>query len=55
VQTDLFDCASSAPPLTGLQRHHDELVDLMGQLLWQAASNAHPNGSEENSDEQDQA
>ncbi|WP_250481258.1 hypothetical protein [Caballeronia sp. GAOx1] len=40
VQTDLFDAAAAAIPLANLQQHHDELVELLSQLLWRVASQA---------------
>jgi hypothetical protein len=40
VQTDLFDAATAPAPLTSLQLHRDELVELLSQLLWQVASQA---------------
>jgi len=52
VQTDLFDCASPVPALTGLQLHHDELVGLMSQLLWEVVSDAGKTRGVENGDEQ---
>jgi len=38
LQTDLFDAAASPAPLTSLQLHRDELVELLSQLLWQVAT-----------------
>ena len=54
AQTDLFDSTSPPPALTSLELHHDELVDLLSQLLWQVANNEGALRSVENSDEQDQ-
>jgi hypothetical protein len=54
VQTDLFDRASSVARLAGLQRHHEEFIDLVSQLLWQVASGADQTQGVEDSDEQDQ-
>lgn len=54
AQTDLFDGAGALPMLTSLQLHHDELVDLLSQLLWQVACDAEGNRHLEDSDEQDQ-
>ena len=39
-QTDLFDAAMTSAPLTNLQLHRDELVELLSQLLWQVAGPA---------------
>ncbi|MHB1700325.1 MAG: hypothetical protein ACYCSN_09340 [Acidobacteriaceae bacterium] len=55
LQADLFDSATALAPLTGLQRHHDELVELLSQLLWQVASRADVAEQLENDDEQDQS
>ncbi len=54
VQTDLFDAAAAPPPLTSLQLHRDELVELLSQLLWQVASQAEADQRLEDGDEQDQ-
>ena len=41
MQTDLFDTARAAAPLTNLQLlHRDELVELLSQLQWQVAGRA---------------
>lgn len=53
-QPDLFESPTALAPLTGLQRHHDALVDLLSQLLWQVASRADAAEQRENDDEQDQ-
>ena len=55
VQNDLF-ISVPAPPalLASLELHHDELVELLSQLLWQVASNPNPIPLQESSDEQDQ-
>lgn len=55
VQTDLFDSAVMPRPLTSLQLHRNELVDLLSQLLWQVASHAGIAHPPENDDEQDQS
>ena len=39
-QPDLFDAAMTSAPLTNLQLHRDELVELLSQLLWQVAGPA---------------
>lgn len=54
VQTDLFDAATARTPLTSLQLHRDELVELLGQLLWQVATQADAGQRPEDDDEQDQ-
>jgi hypothetical protein len=54
LQTDLFDAGASPAPLTSLQLHRDELVDLLSQLLWQVASQADTAQRLEDDDEQDQ-
>lgn len=54
VQADLFDAATTLAPLTGLQQRHDELVDLLSQLLWRVASQAASVQKTEDDDEQDQ-
>ncbi len=53
VQTDLFDAATAPAALTSLQLHRDELVELLGRLLWQVASRA-DDAQLEDEDEQDQ-
>ena len=54
LQPDLFETATALAPLTGVQRRHEELVDLLSQLLWQVASRAGAAEQLENDDEQDQ-
>jgi hypothetical protein len=54
AQTDLFDSAGALPMLTSLQLHHDELVDLLSQLMWQVVRDAEHNRSAEDINEQDQ-
>jgi hypothetical protein len=54
VQTDLFDEPTAPKPLAKLQLHHDELVELLSQLLWQVASRPDATQRPENDDEQDQ-
>jgi hypothetical protein len=53
-QPDLFETATALAPLTGVQRRHDVLVDLLSQLLWQVASRSGAAEQLENDDEQDQ-
>lgn len=55
VQTDLFDAAAAPAPLTSLQLHRDELVELLSQLLRQVAMHADIAPRLENDDEQDQS
>jgi hypothetical protein len=55
VQTDLFDAATAPAPLTRLQLHRDELVELLSLLLWQVARHADIAQRLENDDEQDQS
>ena len=54
VQTDLFDAVTVRTPLTSLQLHPDELIDLLSQLLWQVASQDDVQRPEDD-DEQDQS
>lgn len=37
VQRDLFNSVPAPPALAGLQSHHDELLELLSQLLWDVA------------------
>jgi hypothetical protein len=53
AQTDLFDSVGTMPTMTGLQLHHDQLVDLLSQLMWQVVQEAEHNRSEEDGNEQD--
>lgn len=54
VQGDLFN-SEPAPPQASLQLHHDELVELLSQLLWTVAiSTAQPIKTQEINHEQDQ-
>lgn len=39
VQHDLFGNAPSPPGLASVALHHDELVALLSQLLWDVACN----------------
>lgn len=55
VQSDLFDAAPASAPLTSLQLHRDELVDLLSQLLWQLARHVDIDQRLEDDDEQDQS
>lgn len=55
AQTDLFDDAGPLPALTSLELHHDELVDLLSQLLWQVVRDVEANPRLEDGNEQDQS
>ena len=57
AQTDLFDSAGVSPTLTltSLQLHHDDLVALLSQLLWQVVRDAEGDRRLEDSNEQDQS
>lgn len=55
AQTDLFDSAGSLPTLASLELHHDDLVDLLSQLLWQVVRDAEADRRLEDSNEQDQS
>lgn len=55
MQTDLFDASPASAPLTSLQLHRDELVELLSQLLWQVARHADSAQRLEDDDEQDQS
>jgi hypothetical protein len=53
-QADLFSNVPAPPALTTLQYHRDELVDLVGRLLWEVVQGPSARASKENSHEQDQ-
>jgi hypothetical protein len=53
AQADLFDSGASLPSLTNLQLPHEELVELLSQLLWQVAQDADAIRGQEDEDEQD--
>lgn len=55
MQTDLFDAPAASAPLTSLQLHREELVDLLSQLLWQVARHADIAQQLEDDNEQDQS
>jgi len=40
VQRDLFSSVPAPPALASLQQQHDELVELLSQLLWNVARSA---------------
>lgn len=55
VQRDLFNSVPAPPALAGLQSHHDELVELLSQLLWTVVhGNTETIKTQENGHEQDQ-
>lgn len=55
VQCDLFNSVPAPPALAGLQSHHDELLELLSQLLWDVAhSTPEMIKNQENAHEQDQ-
>jgi hypothetical protein len=53
-QTDLFSNVPAPPALTTLQLHHNELVELIGRLLWEVVQGPATQASKENAHEQDQ-
>lgn len=53
VQCDLFS-SLTRPPLASLQLRHDELVELLSQLLWGVIRSAETNKTSESGNEQDQ-
>ena len=53
-QSDLFSNVTAPPALTSLQEHHDELVDLLGRLLWEVVQSANSQASKESDHEQNQ-
>ena len=55
AQRDLFNSVPAPPALASLQSHHDELVELLSQLLWTVVhSNTETIKTQENGHEQDQ-
>jgi hypothetical protein len=54
VQCDLFSSLTRPPPLASLQLRHDELVELLSQLLWAVIRSAETNQTSESGNEQDQ-
>lgn len=54
VQCNLFSSVSTALPLASLQSRHDELVELLSQLLWAVIRSAQTNETQEGGNEQDQ-
>lgn len=55
IQCELFGSDPSVPALASLQRHHDELVELLGRLLWEVASGLNEAALKDERDEQDQS
>jgi hypothetical protein len=53
-QPDLFSSVPAPPGLTTLQHHRDELVDLIGRLLWEVIQGPSSTATKESSHEQDQ-
>lgn len=53
-QADLFRNAPAPPGLTTLQHHRDELVELIGRLLWEVIQGPNATARRGNSHEQDQ-
>jgi hypothetical protein len=54
VQCELFTSVPAPPALASLELHHDELVELLSQLLWDVARSLEATENLEASDEQDQ-
>ncbi len=54
VQCDLFSRVPVPPALASMEVHHDELVELLSQLLWDVARGLDAAENLEASDEQDQ-
>ena len=55
IQRDLFSSVPAPPALASLQQQHDELVELLSQLLWNVAhSNTETIKTQETCHEQDQ-
>jgi hypothetical protein len=52
-QGDLFSNTPTPPGLTTLQHHRDELIDLIGRLLWEVVQGPAAVANKEESDEQD--
>lgn len=53
VQHDLFSSVPAAPPLTSLEIHHDELVELLSRLLWEVARSAQETMNKEGRNDED--
>jgi hypothetical protein len=54
VQSDLFSSVPAPPVVTGLQHHHDELVELLSKLLQEVVQGPLAPTVEEKDHEQDQ-
>lgn len=54
LQTDLFNSALAPTALQSLEHHHEEILQLVSQLLWQVVHAAETSQSKENGNEQDQ-
>ena len=53
-QFDLFSNMPAPPAMAALQHHRDELVELLGRLLWEVVQGPHKQTSKEIVHEQDQ-
>ena len=53
-QVDLFSSVPAPPALTTLQHQRDDLVVLVGRLLWEVVQGPTATASKENNHEQDQ-
>jgi len=53
TQINLFDSPALLPQLTALEIRHEELVDLLSQLLWQVVQDVEAAPHLEDSNEQD--
>jgi hypothetical protein len=53
VQCDLFGSVPARPTLTILQRHHDELVELLSRLIWEVEQGVDYKMTRESAHEQD--
>ena len=53
-QFDLFSNMLAPPAMTTLQHHHDELVELLGRLLWEVVQGPNKQANKEHAHEQDQ-
>jgi hypothetical protein len=54
AQGDLFISQATPLPLAKVQLRHEELVELLGQLLWTVIHSAQMNKASETGNEQDQ-
>jgi hypothetical protein len=53
-QSELFSNVPAPPAMTTLQLHHNELIDLVGRVLWEVVRGPSTWTSKENDHEQDQ-